>query len=214
MRRAVALFLLVPAGLAACTTTSSKHPGQVQTTSQAERENIEGAATAPLRDFNLLRTKIPEVLLEAMADPYYRPPGEFTCDDIAAALKPVDDALGPDIDGMPSPKPPMVAKAPDAAYGAVASAATGAVPFHSWIRKLSGAERHDKLVQDAITAGAVRRGYLKGLGEAKNCPPPAIPSHVRTGSKVMTQEIKVRFPGQHHSGPGTHAETPTDDPPR
>jgi hypothetical protein len=215
MRRAAALSLLVlPAGLAACTTTSSKHPERVQTTSQAEHENIEGAVTAPLRDFNMLRTKIPQVLLEAMADPYYRPPGKFTCDDIAAQLKPLNDALGPDLDEPPGPKTGMVEKAPDTAYGLVAGATSGAVPFHSWIRKLTGAERHDKYVQQAITAGAVRRAYLKGLGEAKTCPPPATPSHVKTGAPVMSQELKVRFPTRFRSGPGTHAETPPDDPPR
>lgn len=215
MRRAPAIALLVPAvGLASCVTSSSKHPEQVQTTSQAERENIQGAASAPLRDMNVLRTKIPQVLLEAMADPYYRPPGKLTCDDIINFLKPINDALGDDLD-VPKAKEAMKDRGESAAFGAMAGAASDAVPFHSWIRRLSGAERHDKLVQQAVTAGGVRRGYLKGLGEAKSCPPPAVPSHVKTGSKVMSQEIKVRFPTRlHHIGSGSHSETPPDDPPR
>jgi hypothetical protein len=215
VRAGVTLALLVAAaGLAGCMTTSSKHPERVQTTSQAEHENIEGAVTAPLRDFNLMRTKIPQVLLEAMSDPYYRPPGKLSCEDLANLLQPVNDALGPDIDEVPPPKPGMVQKTPGAAYGLVASAATGAVPFHSWVRKLSGAERHDSYVQQAITAGAVRRAYLKGLGEAKNCPPPVVPTHVRTGSPVMTQELKARFPTKLLPGHGTPAGTPRDDPPQ
>ena len=59
------------------------------------------------------------------------------------------------------------------------------------MRKLSGAERHDKLVQAAIIAGFTRRAYLKGLGETKGCNPPATPSHERAGS------IAVR----HREGP-------------
>jgi hypothetical protein len=215
VRVGVTLAALVPAAaLAACMTTSHEHPEQVQTTSQAEHENIEGAVTAPLRDFNLMRTKIPQVLLEAMSDPYYRPPGQLSCEDLANLLQPVNDALGPDIDEFPPAQKGMVQRTPSAAYGLVAGAATGAVPFHSWIRKLSGAERHDSYVQQAITAGAVRRAYLKGLGEAKNCPPPTVPKHVRTGSPVMTQEVKARFPTKLLPGHGTHDGRPPDDPPQ
>ena len=47
--------------------------------------------------------------------------------------------------------------------GLSSGAASDVIPFRGWIRKLSGAERHDKYVQAAITAGAVRRAYLKGL---------------------------------------------------
>ena len=49
----------------------------------------------------------------------------------------------------------------------------GAIPFRGVVRKLSGAESHDRLVQSAIIAGNVRRAYLKGLGEARGCMPPA-----------------------------------------
>ena len=61
------------------------------------------------------------------------------------------------------------------------------------MRRLSGAEQHDKFVQAAITAGAVRRGYLKGLGESKGCLPPATPSHVLAGSPVV-EPGKPRYP--------------------
>jgi len=36
---------------------------------------------------------------------------------------------------------------------------------------------------------------LKGLGEARGCPPPATPSHILTGTtEVRTQEMKPRYP--------------------
>jgi hypothetical protein len=77
---------------------------------------------------------------------------------------------------------------------AVAGTAQDVIPFRSWVRKLTGAERHDKLVQQAIMAGAVRRGYLKGLGESKGCMPPATPSHDKTPPPPPTQGFKPRYP--------------------
>lgn len=194
LRRPRLLILAAALPLAGCLTTSKTNPDRVQTTSQAERESVRGAVGAPLRDLNVLRTKIPEVLLQAMADPYYRPPQQLTCGDIIGLLEPLDLALGPDLDTLRD-KEGMRAKVKPSTLGAVAGAAAGAIPFHDWIRKLSGAERHDDYVQKAITAGGIRRGYLKGMGEAKGCPPPATPSHVLTGHEpVVDQALKPRYP--------------------
>ena len=223
MSRPLALLPILAAGLlAGCTTTSAKDPDRVQTTSQAERESLGGAVGAPLRDFNVVRTKIPPVLLEALSDPYYRPPGQkLTCGDVAAMLEPLNQALGADLD-EPSKdeddvidKGRMIEKGRGAAYGMVAGATSGVIPFRGWVRKLSGAERHDRYVQAAITAGAVRRGYLKGLGESRGCTPPATPSHVLTGSPVIDQSLKPRYPTRlPPPGSGNPGETPPTDPPR
>ncbi len=51
------------------------------------------------------------------------------------------------------------------------------LPYGGFVRTLSGAQRHDQLVIEAIVAGSVRRGYLKGLGESRRCPRPATPVH-------------------------------------
>ncbi|THD82726.1 MAG: hypothetical protein E7812_00895 [Phenylobacterium sp.] len=194
-------------------TTDADNPDRVQTTAQAEREGVEGAVGAPLRDLNLLRTKIPAVLLESMSDPYYRPPGRLGCDDILALMAPLEIALGPDLD-TPKDAEGMGHKGRGATLGAVAGAAAGAVPFHSWIRKLSGAERHDAYVQAAITAGGIRRGYLKGLGEARGCPPPATPSHVLTGAPIIDQTVRPRYPTRLPPPPPPGAATPPDVPPQ
>jgi hypothetical protein len=68
----------------------------------------------------------------------------------------------------------------DAALSALAGAASDLIPMRGWVRKLTGAEKHDRLVQSAAAAGAIRRGYLKGLGEARGCDPPATPDHTRS----------------------------------
>ena len=194
MNRAAPFVLLAAAGLlAGCLTTSSKNPERVETTSQANRESIKGAAESPLRDVNVLRTKIPEPLLFAMADPYSRPRKGWKCPELIAMVAPLDDALGDDLD-VPPEEQGRMERGKGSVLGLAAGAASDAIPFRSWIRKLSGAERHDDLVQKAILAGAVRRSYLKGLGEAKGCNPPATPSHVKAGSEIPSQAIRPRYP--------------------
>jgi hypothetical protein len=206
-------ILAAAAALCGCTTTSAKDPDRVQTTGQAERENLQGAVAAPLRDLNLLRTKIPAALLEAMADPYYRPPGKLACADIVMMIAPLDAALGPDLD-TPKPGEAMRDRGKGTALGFVAGATSGAIPFRGWVRKLTGAEQHDSYVTAAITAGAVRRAYLKGLGESRGCSPPATPSHELHGTPVIDQSLRPRYPTRAPSEPGTSAETPPADPPR
>lgn len=210
---AASLPILAATALGGCMTTSAKAPERVQTTSQAERENLRGAAGAPLRDLNVLRTKIPAALLEALADPYYRPPGKLSCDELDIMIEPLDAALGPDLDA-PKPGEPMRERGKGTALGFVAGATSGAIPFRGWIRKLTGAEQHDSYVTDAITAGAVRRGYLKGLGEARGCPPPATPSHELHGTPVIDQTLRPHYPTRLAPAPGTSGGTPPADPPR
>jgi hypothetical protein len=179
--------------ISACTTTRSDGSPQIQTTPEANRENLQGALAAPLRDVNVLRTKIPEVLLLAQADPYERP-RHATCEELRALVGPLDEALGPDVDLLAIENADMMRKGRDTAFGAIAGLASDVIPFRGWVRKLSGAERHDKLVADAILAGAVRRAYLKGLGESRGCSPPATPSHLLTGTAPITQNLQPRYP--------------------
>ncbi len=166
--------------------------GKVQTTNEANRENLKGAAEAPLRDLNVMRTQIPEVLLLAAADPYRRPKNA-KCATLVAEILPLDEALGSDLDAPSEDQASLKDKGRGRALGMVAGAASDIIPFRSLVRKASGAEQHDRAVQDAITAGLVRRAYLKGLGESKGCQPPATPSHVRAGTPVL-EAGRPRYP--------------------
>jgi hypothetical protein len=188
-------LLVVPALvlLAACTTERRDGSPQIQTTNQAERESLEGAAGAPLRDVNVLQTKIPEILLTAMADPYALPK-PMTCARLTALILPLNGALGADLDELAQDEDDLVGRGHGAALGLAASAASSVIPFRGWIRKLSGAEKHDQLVSDAITAGAVRRAYLKGLGESHGCYPPATPSHLKVEPAPVQDDAGRRKP--------------------
>ena len=151
---------------------------------------IQQAAEAPLADLNLVQTKIPPVLQAAMQAPYALPPRK-TCPDLAGEVTALDAALGPDLDTPATPSDPgLVARGAHAIGGAANDALKGAaesvIPFRGWVRRLDGAERHSKEVAAAIAAGSVRRGYLKGVGQAIGCTPPAAPASALAASAVAT----------------------------
>ena len=193
-------FLLLPAALLGGCVTPSKAPdGRVQTTDQVNRSSVSGVATAPLRDINVLRTQIPPVLLEALADPYAKP-DPLKCVQIVALIAPLDEALGPDVDAERSPdtEKGLISKGYDLAQnevvGMAVDTAQDIIPLRSWVRRLTGAQQHDRLVRSAIVAGGVRRAYLKGLGETKGCKPPAAPFHFTDPPPVIEQTTKPKYP--------------------
>jgi hypothetical protein len=55
------------------------------------------------------------------------------------------------------------------AVAAVRRTAEGIIPFRGWVRKLTGAERYARDVSASITAGSLRRSYLKGMRQASGC---------------------------------------------
>lgn len=136
--------------------------------------SIVDAASTPLRDLNVVRAKIPDVLREARKHPYSAP-NDQSCEGLSAAVRELDEVLGPDLDAPASAaKPRLIERANkaanDAAVDAVQSAAEEIVPFRGWVRQLSGAERYARDVAAAIAAGAVRRGFLRGWAVARDCP--------------------------------------------
>jgi hypothetical protein len=143
-------------------------------------------ASQPLNDLNLLQARIPAVLTTAQQGPY-AVPLDASCASLQAELLALDAALGPDIDatGTPGADPGLMGKAVDfvgdaamdSVRGTVNSVVDGVIPFRSWVRRLSGAERYSRAVAAAIRAGNLRRPFLKGWARASGCiegpPPPA-----------------------------------------
>jgi hypothetical protein len=131
------------------------------------------AAASPLTDLGIRKEEIPAVLEKAKDNPYRLPAGR-SCAAIAREIRELDEALGPDYDAPTvETKASLADKASDVAedqaVGAVQRTAEGLIPFRSWIRKLSGAERHSKHVSACVTAGSVRRAFLKGLAASQRC---------------------------------------------
>ncbi|MES2017276.1 MAG: hypothetical protein V4484_12340 [Pseudomonadota bacterium] len=138
-----------------------------------QQERMGTIAATPLTDLNLNESVIPAILVQAKATPYAAP-ADQACPALMAQVLLLDDVLGPDLD-VPEVADESgtgaraVSTLGNAAVGAVQRTVEGAIPFRGWLRKLSGAERHSRDVATAITAGTVRRGYLKGVAFARDC---------------------------------------------
>lgn len=197
MRAAVLFPALIAVALGGCVSNRMDDDGTIMTTSEANRSGVSGALAAPLRDINVIRTKIPKNLLEAHAEAYARPAEATGCRGLIAEVRGLDAVLGPDLDSyIEDEKGNLISrdKAENTALGYLAGAAQDIIPLRGWVRKLTGAERHDRLVTESITAGRVRRAYLKGLGESRGCNPPATPQHLAETPEPKSQWPEPRYP--------------------
>lgn len=160
--------LLLGIGALLCLLSCASRP-RAPEAAAADPVTISEVGQSPLSDFALGEDEIPEVLLQAVAETY-RPPAPLECAVLEAEIAALDAILGPDLDRL---------KAADRTEDFVETAMVGAlrslIPYRSVIRFLSGARKRERRILEAIGAGAVRRGYLKGLGESIGCAPPAAP---------------------------------------
>ena len=128
--------------------------------------NAVDVVATPVSDLGLRNGKIPPVLEAAVADPYDLA-GIRTCAQISVRVSELDTILGPDRD-IPQER------AEKLSAGRVAQAAVGSfIPFRGIIREVSGANSHQRKVDDAVEAGTARRSFLKGYGQARGCAYPA-----------------------------------------
>jgi len=169
-----AVSILFAVALAACASTKTQIRQGAPTTGQ-----FTDAAEAPLKDLNVVRADIPWILKDAQKAPYAIPI-DHSCSALASEIRSLDEVLGADLDMPPSDSNAGYIERGTAVVGqesvsAVRRTAEALVPFRSWVRRLTGAERYSREVVAAITAGTVRRAFLKGLGEAAQCSPPAAP---------------------------------------
>ena len=176
--------------------------------------NAEDVAMTPITDLNLKKDEIPSVLLAAAADPYASA-GIKKCADIATAIAPLDAALGPDMDVSDTDSERVSA-------GAVAKSVVASfIPFRGVLRELTGAADHQREFQAAIYAGAVRRGFLKGLGQQMKCPYPSRPAftQVAVGAQPAKAANKESQPAASNGTEGWVSQPvvqgePTDTPKR
>ena len=138
---------------------------------------MEDAMMAPVEDLNIVQEEIPEVL-EKITKVYDVPSG-MSCTDIGKAVESLTVVLGPDDDVPPPPEKDRTEKIEDGAtsltYKTMEDATTSVIPFRGIVRMITGASAHQEKVRTAYEMGLLRRAYLKGLGEAKGCTPPAAP---------------------------------------
>jgi len=160
---------LILASLAALTfmtapaSAQDDEPGRPLTNRDPDAMDV---ATTPMTDLNLRKDEIPQLLIDAQAKPYDLE-GLTTCSQIAARVGEFDAVLGDDLD---LPQTPGQRISP----GRIGQVVVGSfIPFRGLIREVSGANDQRRRVDAAISAGFVRRAFLKGVGQQLGCRYPA-----------------------------------------
>lgn len=156
------LLLMLAALLAGCASQPATRP-------PPPPAPIKTMDQSPLSDLNIGGGEIPDVLQRAVTDTYLQPT-PLSCETLGAEVLALDIALGPDLDTLKAADRPD-----DFAKNALVNAVRGLVPYGGVLRVVTGARARDRRIDEAIAAGSVRRGYLKGLGETFGCAVPAAP---------------------------------------
>jgi hypothetical protein len=151
------------------------------TTPVTNREvGAKDVAQTPLKDLNLRKDPIPEVLLRAVDAPY-SVDGLSKCSHYVAAVEELDAVLGIDFD-VASPEDRRISA------GRVAQSIVGSfIPFRGVVREVSGAAKHERDFQEAILHGMMRRAFLKGMGLKLGCEYPARPADDATRARVQEE---------------------------
>ena len=129
---------------------------QARTSEEASSADLAGAVTAPIRDLNLMRDEVPEVLTTARDAPYLDPQ-DASCEQLAEMIAPLDEALGPDPGAGAKPENGGASKM---VFGAMADVTRDVIPFRGVVRRITGAARADQKVRETREAGQLRLQFL------------------------------------------------------
>lgn len=168
------LIMVAAAALAASCASASNRAGST-------RRGVTDAAATPLRDIGLIKPEIPPVLRD-LSYPYNTGSLAAGCPAVAYEIGQLDAVLGGE-SFQPGPDRNIWDRggdyAEDQAVDAVRDTAQDLVPFRSWVRRLSGANKAERDALRAVANGQQRRTFLRGYGASLGCanviPPPRAP---------------------------------------
>jgi len=136
----------------------------------------------------------PKVLEKIAQDPY-APAQAATCNELVQQIVAMDDILGPDVDAAPGPPRKKSA-------GKVAGSTFRALmPYRGVARIFTGADRKDKALGKGVVAGVARRGYLRGLYEARGCQVAALRAATDAVASAPAQDAAAPKAAQTSPGP-------------
>ncbi|MEH6827912.1 MAG: hypothetical protein V7665_07375 [Parasphingorhabdus sp.] len=116
--------------------------------------------------------EVPQKLIDIQDEPYSLS-GMRGCAAIIAEVRDLNDVLGPDVNERVNKS---LGKKREATAARVAGSAIGSIiPFSGIIGEVTGANAERRRYNEAVYAGTVRRGFLKGVGLQKGCKAPARP---------------------------------------
>ena len=127
-------------------------------------------ATSPLETLNIKKDEIPPIL-NAAREGTYDLAGLRSCRAIGAEVVQLDAVLGPDIDI--ATEKTRGEKRGNTVGRMAKSVISSFIPFGGVVREVTGAAGRERQWQVALYAGASRRAFLKGYGQARGCRYPA-----------------------------------------
>lgn len=129
-------------------------------------KHVKTVLDRPLGDLNVMRPAIAAALRNAARAPYA--PLDPRCDVLTGEIMHLDTALGPDFDTKAADAAAKGRTLPTVAE-LEGEAAGSFIPYEGVLRFITGADKRDRKIAQIYLAGAVRRAYLKGFGEARGC---------------------------------------------
>jgi hypothetical protein len=171
-------------------------PAAAQTVVDQPNVRASDVMTKPLSDLNLKKNEIPPILQAAREQPYDLT-GLRTCRVIQNEVGQLNAALGDDID-IGTEKTPGE-KRGNAVGNVAKSVLTGFIPFNGVIREVSGAAGNERQWQVALYAGASRRAFLKGYGQARGCRYPA--RAASAGDVLALEKMRAPADAEAHKAP-------------
>jgi hypothetical protein len=169
-------------------------PATAQTVVDQPNVKAVDVMTKPLSDLNLKKGEVPPILLAARESPYDLA-GLRTCRAIQNEVGQLNAALGDDIDV--SIEKTRNEKRGNAVGNVAKSVISAFIPFDGVIRELSGAAANDRQMQVLLYAGASRRAFLKGYGQARGCRYPARAATARDVAAVaLSREAASEEPAK------------------
>lgn len=139
------------------------------TAASETREGIGDAVLTPVSDLNLIDRDIPPVLAR-IENPYALDVAS-ECVALSEEVIALNTVLGDDADAdyVENDAEERGRDAAGATLGLVSATAGGLIPFRGLVRYVSGASEADQEIIAAYLRGHQRRGFLRGVAEARAC---------------------------------------------
>jgi hypothetical protein len=116
--------------------------------------------------------EVPQKLIDIQDEPYSLA-GMRNCTAIIAEVRALNEVLGPDVNEKVDKS--RAKKREETAGRVAGSAVRSMIPFSGILGEVTGANAERRRYNEAVYAGTVRRGFLKGVGRERGCKAPARP---------------------------------------
>ncbi len=135
-----------------------------------EDSTLESAGNTVTEPFD--GKEVPQKLIDIQDDPYSLS-GMRNCTAIITEVRALNDVLGPDVNEKVDKS--RAKKREETAGRVAGSAVRSLIPFSGILGEVTGANAERRRYNQAVYAGTVRRGFLKGIGRERGCKAPARP---------------------------------------